>query len=229
LKHTSRGIALKLVATLSFSLMYVVIRLAGSVPLGEVIFFRAFFALVPLFVVAAFTVGVRAVLTTRRLRVHIARSVMGVASMFLNFAALKMLPLADLTALGFVMPIFAVVLAALILGESVGPWRGMAVVAGFGGVLLMAGPATDATEFAGHGASLGTTLALLAALFSAFVVIFIRQMSTTEKSETIVFYFMVLTAIAGAVTMIWWRAPLTIPMACWLVLCGLLGGSAKFA
>jgi drug/metabolite transporter (DMT)-like permease len=204
--------------------MYVVIRLAGAVPLGEVIFFRAFFALVPLFAVATFTVGPRAVLSTRRLRVHIGRSIMGVASMFLNFAALKMLPLADLTALGFVMPIFAVVLAALILGEHVGPWRGGAVVIGFGGILLMAGPPTASGEFLSHGTSLGTTLALLAALFSAFVVIFIRQMSTTEKSETIVFYFMSLTAATGLVTMIWWRTPLTWESAVLLVLCGILGG-----
>ena len=38
------GIALKLGATLAFSLMYVTILLAGTVPTGEVVFFRAFFA-----------------------------------------------------------------------------------------------------------------------------------------------------------------------------------------
>lgn len=224
MRQPTLGIALKLGATLSFSLMYVVIRLAGSVPVGEVIFFRAFFALVPLFTTAYFTVGPRAVLRTSRLNMHFMRSIMGVASMFFNFAALKMIPLAALTGLSFVMPIFAVVLAALMLSEHVGPWRGMAVVVGFGGVLLMVGPIGGGDLFAGHGASLGTGLALLGALLSAFVVIFIRQMSTTERSETIVFYFMCFTALAGAVTMIWWRVPLGAAAAAWLVLCGLLGG-----
>ena len=51
------GIALKLLATLTFSLMYVAIRLAGPVPVGEVVFFSAAFALVPLFGLAGFTVG----------------------------------------------------------------------------------------------------------------------------------------------------------------------------
>ena len=218
------GIALKLFATLAFSLMYVAIRLAGAVPVGEVVFFRAFFALIPLFGVAVVTVGARAVFETTRLRVHILRSVTGVTSMFLNFAALKMLPLADLTAFSFVMPIFAVVLAALLLREYVGPWRGTAVVIGFGGVLLMINPHGGPSALFVHGLSPGASLALLGAFLSAFVVIFIRQMSTTERSETIVFYFMLTTALAGAVTMIWWRAPLSTEMAVWLVVAGLLGG-----
>ena len=224
MRSPTYGIALKLFATLTFSAMYVAIRLAGPVPVGEVVFFRAFFALVPLFGLSMFTVGARAVFETKRLRVHILRSVTGVTSMFLNFAALKMLPLADLTGFSFVMPIFAVVLAALLLREQVGPWRGTAVVIGFGGVLLMINPHGGPAAVLVHGLSPGAGLALLGALLSAFVVIFIRQMSTTERSETIVFYFMLITALAGALTMIWWRAPLSADMAAWLVLAGLLGG-----
>jgi drug/metabolite transporter (DMT)-like permease len=221
---SSIGIALKIGATLAFSLMYVTIRLAGTVPTGEVVFFRAFFALVPLFVLAVFTVGPRAVMQTNRLPVHFMRSITGVISMFLNFAALKMLPLADLTGLSFVMPIFATVLAALVLREQVGPWRGTAVIAGFAGILVMIEPHGGGAVLLGRGLSPGAGLALLAALLSAFVVIFIRQMSTTERSETIVFYFMSFTAVTGLVSMIWWRVPLTPAMTAWLVLSGLLGG-----
>jgi drug/metabolite transporter (DMT)-like permease len=67
-------------------------------------------------------------------------------------------------------------------------------------------------------------MALSAALFSAFVVVFIRQMSATETSEAIVFYFMVVCAAAGAETMIWDFAPLDWTQTAWLVLCGILGG-----
>ncbi|MBV9330501.1 MAG: DMT family transporter [Alphaproteobacteria bacterium] len=218
----SWGILLKLGATLSFSLMYVAVRLAGPVPVGQVVFFRAFFALIPLFCLAVFTVGPAKVFRTGRLRLHIFRSLTGIASMFLNFAAIKLLPLAELTGLGFAMPIFAVVLAAILLGEHVGPWRAIAVVIGFAGVVLMTAH-HNPFQIAGL-SSAGAGLALLAALLSAFVVIFIRQMSITERSETIVFYFMVLTALAGAVTMLRWSVPLTIPMLFWLVLCGFLGG-----
>jgi drug/metabolite transporter (DMT)-like permease len=224
MRNPSFGIALKLGATLAFSLMYVCIRFAGSVPVGEAVFFRAFFALVPLFALSTVTAGPKAVVRTRRPIVHLLRSITGVISMFCNFAALKMLPLAELTAYSFVAPIFAVVLAALILREHVGPFRGAAVVVGFAGVLLMIEPHGGVRSLFGAGFSAGAALALLGALLSAFVVVFIRQMSATERSETIVFYFMLFTAVAGAMTMIWWHVPLSPKMAAWLVMSGLLGG-----
>src|SRR5690348_4138472 len=218
------GIALKLGATLGFSLMYVAIRLAGAVPVGEAIFFRAFFALVPLFLLSAFTVGPAAVMRTHRPLLHLVRSAAGVTSMFFNFAALKMLPLAELTGFSFVAPIFAVVLAALVLREQVGPYRGAAVVVGFAGTLFMLEPRGGVRAIADAGLSAGAVLALLGAFLASFVVIFIRQMSVTERSETIVFYFMTFTAVAGALTMIWWHVALTPKMTTWLVLSGLLGG-----
>ena len=64
----------------------------------------------------------------------------GLVGMFLNFAALQRLPLADITGFSFVAPIFAVILAALMLKERAGPYRWGAVLVGFGGVLLMIEP-----------------------------------------------------------------------------------------
>src|SRR5882724_2905819 len=151
--HTSRGIALKIGATLAFSLQYVGIKLAGAVPVGEVVFFRAFFALVPLLLLAPHTVGLSAMVRTRRPWLHLIRSAVGSSGMFLNFAALKLLPLADITAFGFVQPIFAVILAAIVLKETVGPYRGAAVAIGFAGVLLMIQPHGGILGIVGHGFS----------------------------------------------------------------------------
>ena len=222
--HPLRGIALKLGATLAFSVMYALIKLAGDVPVGETIFFRAFFALGPLFVLSHFTVGLRATVRTGRPLWHITRSVAGVSSMFLSFSAVKMIPLADLTAFTFLAPIFAVVLAAFMLREYVGPYRGFAVVIGFCGVLLMLEPHGGLTHILAAGFNSGAALAIAASALSAFVVVYIRQMSRTERSETIVFYFMKICALAGAVTMLWARVPLTVGQTVLLVLCGLLGG-----
>src|SRR6202012_1876011 len=105
-RHTTLGIVLKLGATLNFSLMYVLIRLAGPVPVGEGVFFRGFFALVPLFLFSFATTGPRAVTKTARPWLHLRRSIAGTASMFLNFYAVRLLPLADVTAFSFVTPIF---------------------------------------------------------------------------------------------------------------------------
>jgi drug/metabolite transporter (DMT)-like permease len=227
--HTSRGIALKLGATLAFSLQYVGIKLAGAVPVGEVVFFRAFFALIPLLILSTHTVGLTQMVRTNRPWLHLIRSAVGSSGMFLNFAALKLLPLADITAFGFVQPIFAVVLAALVLKEVIGPYRGAAVVVGFAGVLLMIQPDGGLLAIMAHGLSAGAGLALTGALGSAFVVIYIRQMSATEKSETIVFYFMAFCAVVGALTMIWWRVPLSWSNAAWLAMAGVFGGFGQIA
>src|SRR6185437_687831 len=229
MQHTSRGIALKVGATLAFSLQYVRIKLAGPVQVDEVVFLRAVFALIPLMLVSIGTIGLARMVQTDRPWLHLIRSAVGSSSMFLNFAALKMLPLADITAFGFVQPIFAVVLAALVLKEVIGPYRGTAVVVGFAGVLLMIQPHGGLFAIAAHGLSAGAGLALTGALASAFVVIYIRQMSATEKSETIVFYFMAFCAVVGALTLIWWRVPLSLNNALWLIMAGIFGGIGQIA
>jgi drug/metabolite transporter (DMT)-like permease len=227
LKHTSLGILLKLGATITFSLMYVAIRLAQPAPIGEVMFFRGAFALMPLVAVSFFTHGPRSLVQTSHPWLHLRRSVAGTASMFLNFAAVTRLPLADITAFSFVAPIFATVLAALLLHEQVGPHRAAAVVAGFGGILLMAAPHGFPGMTVATGSSLGATFAISGAMLSAFVVVFIRQMSSTERSEAIVFYFMVVCASAGAVTMLWEHVSLAPATLFWLTLTGILGGMGQ--
>jgi len=224
MRAPARGIALKLGATLGFSLMYAVIKVAGDFPVGEVIFFRSAFALIPLFALSYWTVGPANVVRTSRPWFHLLRSMAGTSSMFLNFAALQRLPLADITGFSFVAPIFAVILAAIFLNEKAGAFRWAAVLVGFAGVLLMIEPHGGIPHLIASGFSSGAGLALMGAMLSSMVVIFIRQMSTTERSETIVFYFMSTCAVIAGVTMIWhWITPS--PMALmWLVTCGLLGG-----
>jgi drug/metabolite transporter (DMT)-like permease len=218
------GIALKIGATLGFTLMYACAKLAGQVPAGQIIFFRAFFSLLTLLVVTAAIGDVRRIAQTRRLGWHAVRGTVGASSMFCNFAAVKMLALADMTAFTFAMPIFAVVLAALVLKERVGIYRGSAVVLGFAGVLLMLQPEGGISAIIAAGFSTGAGLALCGALLSAIVVIFIRRMSATEKSETIVFYFMVMCSVLGALSLFWSRVPLGYGAMAWLALSGVTGG-----
>ena len=54
-------------------------------------------------------------------------------------------------------------------------------------------------------------------------------MSATEKSEPIVFYFMAFCAVVGALTMIWWRVPLSPANAAWLAMAGIFGGFGQIA
>ncbi len=227
MRNIPLGIALKLAQTLAFSLMYAAIKLAGAVPVGEIVFFRGLFALVPLLIWSTFTVGPAAAIRTRRPLYHVIRSLVGVTSMFTNFAALKLLALATVTAFGFMQPIFAVILAALFLREHVGKYRWGAVVVGFAGVLLMIEPHGGLVSLLHLQMSRGVTYALLFSFLSAVVVVWIRQMSTTERSEAIVFYFMATCAVAGAATMLWDCVPLSFGQVFWLVLCGLIGGAGQ--
>ena len=220
----SRGITLKLGQTLAFSLMYAAIKLAGPVPVGEVVLFRGFFALLPLILWSWMTVGPKVIVRTTRPGYHIARATVGVASMFCNFTAVKLLALATVTAFSFMQPVFAVILAALFLRERVGRWRWGAVVAGFIGVLMMIEPHGGLISVVELRMSAGVGYALAFSFLSAVVIVLIRQMSATEKSEAIVFYFMISCTLAGAVVTMFDHVALNFWEAFWLVLCGLLGG-----
>ncbi|MBU6297992.1 MAG: DMT family transporter [Alphaproteobacteria bacterium] len=224
MKNVPLGIGLKLAQTLAFSLMYAAIKLAGPVPVGEIVFFRGFFAFLPLVVWTSLTVGPKVMFRTQRPLFHLSRSMFGVTSMFCNFTAVKLLALATVTAFSFMQPIFAVILAALFLREHVGRYRWGAVVIGFFGVLLMIEPHGGLTSLLELRLSAGVAYALAFSLLSATVIVIIRRMSATERSEAIVFYFMVSCSMAGALTLFWERVPLTFHQVFWLVFCGVIGG-----
>ena len=224
MKNVPLGITLKIVQTLTFSLMYSAIKLAGPVPVGQVVFYRSLFALIPLFAWSFFTVGPIAAIRTKRPIYHVGRSTMGTTAMFANFAALKLLPLATVTAFSFLQPLFAVMLAALLLHERVGRYRWTAVVVGFAGVLMMIEPHGGLAAILTLHSSRGVTYALAFSFLSAMVVILIRQMSATERGEAIVFYFMASGAVVGGIVMMFDHATLGWNAIMWLVLSGLIGG-----
>ncbi|NWG46358.1 MAG: DMT family transporter [Alphaproteobacteria bacterium] len=226
----AKGILFKLAATLAFTLMNVIVKALAALPTGELVFARAFFAIPPLVVVAWASGGLRRLVVTRRPLLHVRRSLTGTLAIFCYFVSLTALPLVDATAISFVMPIFSVVLAALVLKEQVGVWRWGAVVAGFLGVLLILAPHLgEGTGDAGAPVALGAAAGLFGSFLAAFVVIFIRSMSTTETSESIVFYFMATAAALSALSFFFEFEMPTAAQAGLLVLCGVLGGLAQLA
>ena len=122
---------------------------------------------------------------------------LGMAAMALNFAAMIMLPLAEATAIGFSVPIFSTVLAAMVLGEPTGKWRWGAVAAGFLGVLLIVQPGTGEVPL------LGASVALVAALLTASVTIVIRRLGATERASTTVFWFAASSLRPAGLLMLW--------------------------
>ncbi len=213
------GIAFKLGATLWFAAMAAAIKALGEgYPVGQIVFFRSLFALIPVLAWAAAQGSLAGAWTTNSIWAHVWRSGFGIAAMFLSFVALQGLPLADWTAISFGMPIFATVFAALLFAERVGAWRWSAVAAGFAGILIMVGPKLELD------ARWPALIMLASTLCSGLVINIIRRISATESGLSIVFYFMLAcTAVSAATLPFAWRTP-DLPGLGLLTLSGLLGG-----
>jgi drug/metabolite transporter (DMT)-like permease len=178
------GIALRLLTAVLLAVMFALVKLLSSrgVDLVETLFYRQVGSTVCSITVVIAGPGIVS-LRTKRVRAHVFRMGLGLSAMALNFLAMILLPLADATAIGFSVPIFSTVLAALLLGEVTGKWRWGAVAAGFAGVLLIVQPG------GGHVPLHGAAVALVGALMTACVTIMIRKLGATERSTTTVFWF----------------------------------------
>lgn len=231
------GILYKLASAFLFTVMAALIREIGlGVPLGEVVFARSFFALIPI-VAWLWWRGVfwRALRTDRPVG-HALRGLIGVASMFGMFAALARLPLPDATALGYASPLFVVIFAAVLLREKIHAVRWTAVVVGLAGVLVMLWPelSTGALAAALSGAPTadvtaeGAAFAVGSTVLTAAAMIQIRRLTDTEGTGTIVFYFSVWSAVVGLMSapiLGWvWPDPWTGFL---LVMTGCVGGVAQ--
>jgi drug/metabolite transporter (DMT)-like permease len=213
------GIGYRVAAMACMSLLSALVKWTGSrgIPVFEIIFFRNFFAFVPLGLFIWRTTGFE-VLRTRRPFGHLARSVVGLTGMVCGFSAVQHLPLTEATALQFTSPLFMTALSALLLSEKVGWRRWGAVFVGFIGVLIMARP------LPGQMNVVGVTLGVLSALGAAGAMVAIRQISDTERGPTIVFYFTlggVALGLAGSAFHWVTPDPLTLGL---LILAGLIGG-----
>ncbi|WP_186396940.1 DMT family transporter [Stappia sp. TSB10GB4] len=189
------GIALKVASALVFTGMVAMVKLLdGAYPVGEVIFARSFFGMLPVLLVIAWQGRVSDAFVTRRPWGHISRALVGGTAMSLWFAALALLPLPDATAIGFSAPLMTVALAAVILREKVRAYRWSAVAVGFLGILIILSPHLSGAAPTEE-ASLGAMLAFASAIFMALAMITVRRLTSTERTSTIVVWFAGVTSV----------------------------------
>ena len=226
-----KAIGFKLISALLFAAMSALVRKLGNVaPVGQMVFFRSAFAILPVVVIYAWRGELASAVYTRRPFGQLGRGLLSVFGMFTNFSALTRLPLADATAISFASPLFTVALAAVILKERVRVYRWSAVLVGFAGVIVMLIPHFDVGHYAAAGAAataaLGSLFALSSAVCNAGTVIQTRRLVQSETTPSIVFYFSVVCAIAGALTLPFaWHTPSGAELAA-LIALGVLGGIA---
>lgn len=183
------ALALRLLATVLFSVMLLLVKLTGEygITLPETLFWRQFLPALGIFSWLAMR-GELGRLKTVRPWIHARRALIGGLGMFLTLGVVQLLPLAEATVLGFTTPIFAVILSALVLKEPVGVWRWSAVMLGLVGVLVIAGP--DTSNLPAFGLAVGIGAAFMVALAT----IQVRELGRTEEPLTIVFYFSAFSA-----------------------------------
>src|SRR3954469_20975154 len=158
-----RAVLFKLVSALLFSVMAAFVRYVSDVtPLGQVVFCRSFFAIIPVVIIYAWRGELAEAFRTSRPFGHLARGMISVAGRFFNFAALGGLPIVDVTTITFASPLITVALSAWILKERVRIFRWTAVAVGFIGVLVMLWPHLDVARYT----SAANTAATLGAIFA---------------------------------------------------------------
>jgi drug/metabolite transporter (DMT)-like permease len=184
----------------------------------EVTFFRTAFGL--LFLLPVLLRGVH--LGTRRFALHAVRAVVVVIALVSWFTVLTLMPLAEVMAIGFTIPLFATAGAALFLKERVGLRRWSAILFGFVGTVIILRP----------GAGIITLPALLAlgnAVLIAFSSLAVKSLSRTEDVDSIVIYMTGLMAILSLPPALFvWTMPSGSAWG-WLAALGLVGTLAQMS
>ncbi len=221
------AVVLKLSALFLFTAMSALVKaLSEDFPPGEMVFFRSVFA-IPVIIIWLTVRGELAHgFVVKKPMGHFWRGVLGTTAMGLTFTGLSLLPLPEVTAIGYATPIFTLILAAVMLGERIRMIRIGAVAIGLLGVLVMLWPRLGSAEME-FTATIGALCVLGATLARGFVQIHIRQLVRVDHPAAVVFYFSVTASVLSATTIFFgWTMP-NWEQAAILIAMGLIGGVAQ--
>lgn len=127
---------------------------------------------------------------TTRLPQHVARNLIHYGAQLGWFFALTLIPIGQLVAIEFTMPIWTAILAASFLGERMTMWKITAIVLGVIGVVVIVRPATSEVNP-------GQLIALAAAVGFGVSVAMVKSLTRTEKPLAILFWMLVVQSAAG--------------------------------
>jgi len=221
------GIVLKLFSVSVFIVMSALVKEAAALgaPAGQTVFFRSFFCL-PVVVVWLMMRGeLTSGLRTSRPGSHLRRGMFGLGGMVANFAGLAMLPLPEVTAIFYSIPLFVTIFAAIFLGERIRLFRVSTIAVGMLGVLVVMWPRLTesiATHDPRH--ALGVLVVLAGAICSAVAAMTMRQMADKEHVGAVVFYFTLLTTVLSLVSLPFGWAPPGGGLYWMLIATGVVGG-----
>ena len=171
----------KSISVLFFVLMSVCIKATGdNLPLFEVVFFRSFFALIPLFlVIFYFNLKITSI---NNYKLHFFRGLVGIAAMSLFFISIRYVPLIEMQTISYSSVFFISILSIFFLGEKIGYRRVIAIIVGFIGVVIILKP--DVNLFSNY-----SVLPLLASIFLSMAVIILKKILLTNNNILSVWTF----------------------------------------
>jgi drug/metabolite transporter (DMT)-like permease len=211
-----RGVGLLILAALFFSAMSVLVKLGGrSLPVATLVLARGAVTLV----LSGTWLAVRRIPPWGNDKPRLLlRAGFGIGGLACFFYAVTALPLAEVTVLHYMNPIFTALIAAFFLGERIDRRLVIAIGLSLAGTLFVTRPSF---LFGGHStlATAGVLAALGGALFSAFAYTTVRRLARTDHPDVIVFYFALLAAPAVLpFALVTWRTPTALG---WLLLLGI--------
>lgn len=235
--NPGRAIALKTGAIFLFMIMAALIKAASNdVPAGQAVFFRSLFAM-PIIVAWLWQQGhLHDGFKANNVLGHVWRGLIGTSAMALTFGGLALLPLPEVTAIGYATPMFTVIFAAFFLGERIRLFRLSAVALGLVGVMIVIAPRLSMNQNYTDTATIGALMILTSAILRALVQIHVRRLVQTDSTSAIVFYFSLTATLISLLSLpLGWVFP--IPALAWtaphfsvfaLIICaGLIGGIAQ--
>jgi drug/metabolite transporter (DMT)-like permease len=168
--------------------LMLVIAVAGREALREINVFELMFIRSAIGLVLIYPLIHRAggfsIVRTQRLPQHIARNTIHFGAQLGWFFALTLIPIGQVVAIEFTMPIWTAILAAMFLGERITAWKLFAIVLGIVGVVIIVRPATGEINP-------GQLIALAAAVGFGISVAMVKSLTRTEQTVTIIFYMLV--------------------------------------
>jgi drug/metabolite transporter (DMT)-like permease len=200
--------------------LMLVIAVAGREALREInvfqlILIRASVGLVLLYPLIRSAGGFAAV-RTQRLPLHLARNTIHFGAQLGWFFALTLIPIGQVVAIEFTMPIWTAIVAAMFLGERVTVWKVAAIALGIVGVVMIVRPATGEINP-------GQLIALAAAVGFGISIAMVKSLTRTEQTVTIVFYMAAVQMVGslGPGLYAWtWPSPITWGWAILVAFCG---------
>jgi len=181
LSKNQLGFLYMFISVCAFSLMDAIVKWSDAYPVGQVLFFRGFCGMIPIF----FMIPRERYFDfykTNRPFLHFKRCIAGLIAIVAIFIALRKLPLATVVSISFAAPIFTTILSIFFLKEKVGIYRWLAVFVGFIGIIIISEPGFSSLN-------LYYLYPIIFCLGLSYVAIAIRQLSSTEPVWLIGFYF----------------------------------------